>query len=88
MEKTKILIIEDNPMDALRLKKDLEKSNGINFVTSHVETLAEAKEILRNSHFDAVVLDLGLPDSQGLETFFQIQKSAPRYFHRGTLRSG
>ena len=77
MEKTKILIIEDNPADALCLKKDLEKSNGWNFVTLHVETLAEAKEILKDSYFHAVVLDLGLPDSQGLETFFEIQKYAP-----------
>ena len=77
MEDTRILIVEDNPADALCLKKDLEKSNGWNFVTFHVETLAEAKEILKNNYFHAVVLDLGLPDSQGLETFFEIQKSAP-----------
>ncbi len=77
MEKTHILIVEDNPADALCLKNDLETSNGWNFATLHAETLAEAKKILKNGYFHAVVLDLGLPDSQGLETFLQIQKSAP-----------
>ncbi|HMK34355.1 MAG TPA: PAS domain S-box protein [Desulfomonilaceae bacterium] len=77
MENAKVLIVEDNPVDALCLKDALAESKGSRFVISHVETLAEAKESLRNANFHAVVLDLGLPDSQGLETFFQIQNAAP-----------
>ena len=77
METAKILIIEDNPVDALCLKEALEASSGTNFLISHVETLAEAKESLGNTDFHAVVLDLGLPDSQGMETFLEVKNSGP-----------
>jgi PAS domain S-box-containing protein len=77
MENARVLIIEDNPVDTLCLKDALKESKTINFVISHVETLAEGKESLANADFHVVALDLGLPDSQGLETFFRIQNSAP-----------
>jgi two-component system, cell cycle sensor histidine kinase and response regulator CckA len=77
MENVRILIIEDNPVDILCLKDALEESKTTNFVISHVETLAEGKESLANADFHVVALDLGLPDSQGLETFLRIRNSAP-----------
>ena len=77
MEAIRLLIVEDNPVDVLSLKEALKQSKGTNFVISHVETLAEAKGFLEKEHIDVLVLDLGLPDSQGLETFLEIQKSAP-----------
>ena len=77
METIRLLIVEDNPVDALSLKKALQQAKGANFAISHVETLAEAKESLENGDFHVLVLDLGLPDSQGLETVLKVQKSAP-----------
>jgi PAS domain S-box-containing protein len=77
METIRLLIVEDNPVDALSLKKALEQTKGAKFAISHVETLAEAKESLENGDFHVLVLDLGLPDSQGLETVLNVQKSAP-----------
>ena len=77
METIRILIVEDNPVDALSLKKALQQAKGANFAISHVETLAEAKESLENGDFHVLVLDLGLPDSRGLETVLKVQKSAP-----------
>ena len=77
MENVRVLIIEDNPVDILCLKDALEESKTTNFVISQVETLAEGKESLANADFHVVALDLGLPDSQGLETFLQIRNSAP-----------
>src|SRR5208283_3218686 len=76
MEKIRILIVEDNPVDVLSFKEALRQSKGTNFPISHVETLAEAKRFLEKQDIDVLVLDLGLPDSQGLETFLEIQKSA------------
>jgi PAS domain S-box-containing protein len=77
METVRLLLVEDNPVDALRLKDALEQATGTKFAISHVETLAEAKGLFEKEDFDVVVLDLGLPDSQGLTTFTQLQNSAP-----------
>ncbi len=76
MGTVRLLLVEDNPVDALCLKEALEQSNGTKFEISHVETLAEAKEFLGTEDFDVVVLDLGLPDSQGLETFVEVRDFA------------
>jgi len=40
----------------------------LRFELVHCETLAQALEFCSNSSPDAVLLDLGLPDAQGLET--------------------
>ncbi len=73
----KILIVEDNLADAFYLKGALKATNGAKLAVSNRQTLAEAKECLEKEDFDVVVLDLGLPDSCGMETFIQIQNSAP-----------
>jgi len=77
METIRILIVEDNPVDVLSFKEALRQSKGSNFAISHVETLAEAKGFLEKQDIDVLVLDLGLPDGQVLETFLEVQKSAP-----------
>src|SRR5271157_2108248 len=73
----KILIVEDNLADAFYLKEALEETNGAKLAVSNRQTLAEAKECLEKEDFDVVALDLGLPDSWGIETFIQIQNCAP-----------
>src|SRR5271157_3546449 len=73
----RLLIVEDNPVDVLSLKDALQQSKGTNFAVSHVETLGEAKGFLEKQDIDVLVLDLGLPDSQGLETFMKVQEYAP-----------
>jgi len=77
METVRLLIVEDNPVDALSLEKALRQAKGATFAVSHAETLAEAKGLLEEGDFHLVVLDLGLPDSRGLETFLEVQKTAP-----------
>jgi len=59
MEIVRILLVEDNPVDALCLKEALGESKGTHFAVLHVETLAEAKDRLGDEDFHAVVLDLG-----------------------------
>ncbi|MGO9121094.1 MAG: sigma 54-interacting transcriptional regulator [Desulfomonilaceae bacterium] len=73
MKKIRILLVEDNAVDALRLKKDLAKANQTNFTISHVETLAEATDRLQKEEFNIVVLDLALPDSRGIETLLAVK---------------
>jgi two-component system cell cycle sensor histidine kinase/response regulator CckA len=75
METVRLLVLEDNPVDALCLREALDEVKGTKFAITHVETLREAKELLGNGDFHTVVLDLGLPDSQGIETFLEVKNS-------------
>ncbi len=67
-----ILLIEDNAGDVYLIKDMLSKS-GINCTVSHASSLGEATKILSGREFDAVLLDLGLPESVGLETLERIK---------------
>lgn len=69
-----ILIIEDNPAD-LRLAKELllEQKSLFCELTS-ATSLTTAKHELKKKKFDVVLLDLFLPDSEGLNTFRAINQ--------------
>ncbi len=67
-----ILLVEDNPGDVL-IVKELLKSSGIDFSLKNVSTLKETILLCVEKEFDIVLLDLGLPDSVGLETLKKIQ---------------
>jgi diguanylate cyclase (GGDEF)-like protein len=64
----KILLVEDNRGDARLIEEALSETAKFRFELVHCETLAQALEFCSNSSPDAVLLDLGLPDAQGLET--------------------
>ena len=69
--KIKILLVEDNYGDARLLKHYLEKDSmpGITGESlTHVTSLMEGIEKLRKEEFDIVILDLGLPESKGIDT--------------------
>lgn len=67
-----ILLVEDNPGD-VGIVKALIKSSGIRSELTHVSTLREALLNCIEQVFDVILLDLGLPDSVGLETLKKIQ---------------
>ncbi|NQT74048.1 MAG: PAS domain S-box protein [Chloroflexi bacterium] len=71
-----ILLVEDNPGDARLISEMLVESGilaaGLQIATS----LHEAQEQLGHSSFDAILLDLGLPDSAGLDTLSSIHQIA------------
>jgi len=62
------LLIEDNIGDARLIQYLLDDADGARLTFTHVTTLAEALELLRQDSFDVILLDLTLPDSIGLET--------------------
>ncbi len=72
----RILLVEDNPADARFLKEALVDA-AEPFRVSQVELLQEAVEHLANAPVDAVLLDLFLPDSQGMETVERALAAAP-----------
>lgn len=69
-----LLIVEDDPDDLRMIMSLLDKDERRNYQFEHCGTLSSAIDRLSNETFDAVVLDLGLPDSKGLETLTSIQE--------------
>ncbi len=76
----RILIVEDDPTHALLMRKRLREMGGR---STHAEGCGQALEYLRTSRYDAVILDVGLPDGDGFEIHDWIQqqpKSPPVVF--------
>lgn len=73
----KLLLIEDNPSDVRLIQETLNKFERFVFEITNVESLKEALKLLNKRCFDVILLDLGLPDSQGLATFEKIKLYAP-----------
>jgi DNA-binding Lrp family transcriptional regulator/CheY-like chemotaxis protein len=63
-ESIKILLIEDNPSDARLISEYLKKEKDYQFEIKTCKRLSEAIKILQNKKFDAILLDLSLPDSE------------------------
>lgn len=74
---TPLLLVEDNPDDAFLLEETLQEDFSNQFQITHVERLAEALQLLEGGEFEVVLLDLGLPDSLGLETFLRVHQRFP-----------
>jgi len=74
---TRALLIEDNPDDACLLGEALNEARDASIELVHVEQLTEAANLLKATAFDVILLDLSLPDSQGIETVLRIQAAAP-----------
>lgn len=72
-----LLLIEDNPGDAYLIQELFKASNRESFAVTNVTTLTQAKKELQEKNFDLIWVDLGLPDSFGIETILTIRKQAP-----------
>lgn len=73
----KILLVEDNPGDVLLLQEFLWDVTSVECHLKQAQQLEEALRFLEQESFDVILLDLLLPDSQGLETFIKIHHQAP-----------
>ena len=71
----KVLLVEDNPGDA-RLIFDLLREASGEFDVQRVDRLESALDQVGRAVVDAVLLDLALPDSRGLETLARARQSA------------
>lgn len=76
--KLKILLVEDNPGDVRLLREALAEAGTAQFELTHLERLGDALKAIGEEPFDVALLDLSLPDSQGLETFLTFHASAPQ----------
>jgi two-component sensor histidine kinase/ActR/RegA family two-component response regulator len=73
----KILIIEDNPEDLRLIDEMLKEVKNPVFELHHSKRLSDGIRCLIRDGFDILLLDLSLPDSVGLDTFFSIYEQAP-----------
>jgi Flp pilus assembly CpaE family ATPase len=76
-DKTRALLVEDNEGDHRLLKAALAEVNDIQIELFHVSRLADAVNWLAREKFDVILLDLSLPDSQGLNTLARSRQAAP-----------
>lgn len=74
--KIKVLLIEDNPDDAVLVQTMLEVKGAGQFELSVEGTLAGSLGRLRAEPFDLILLDFNLPDSRGLATLKSLQREA------------
>jgi serine phosphatase RsbU (regulator of sigma subunit) len=71
-DRVKILLVEDDPDDVYVMRNLLGDRWDGPFDLVQVELLASAIERCEEERFNVVLLDLCLPDSNGLETFFSM----------------
>ncbi len=72
-----ILLIEDNPGDRRLICEMLTEARSMTFDLKYADRLQAALEHLGENRVDVVLSDLGLPDSQGLETLSKIYAQVP-----------
>ena len=64
----RILLVEDNPVDQMFVAQALRQIERFEYTLALCGTLTQALEQLCTSPFDVIMLDLWLPDSEGLDT--------------------
>jgi len=72
-----VLLVEDNPGDAALVGAWLEDARPPKFAVQHVTHLGEAERRASLQRYEAAILDLGLPDSVGLDTVRRFRARAP-----------
>lgn len=75
-ETTKVLLVEDDPPAAEVVKALLEDADG-RFTLTCADSLQAALAQLNQGDTELVLLDFGLPDSTGLDTFLRVRAHAP-----------
>ena len=75
-QRYKILIIEDNPADVRMIHELVAEVKSANLDFEVAARLSEGLERIDGSDIDAILLDLSLPDSQGIKTFSLLRSRA------------
>ncbi|MEE9201022.1 MAG: diguanylate cyclase [Candidatus Brocadiales bacterium] len=75
-DSTRILLVEDDPEDVCLMREMLADVSDFLFEIRHADRLEAALECLAGGNIDVVISDLGLPDSQGLNTFLELNAHA------------
>jgi diguanylate cyclase (GGDEF)-like protein/PAS domain S-box-containing protein len=73
-----LLLIEDNAGDARLIREMFNEHGALDIELVRATTMSEAEAQLSQRTFDILLLDLGLPDSQGLDAVRRAHAAAPR----------
>ena len=73
----KILLVEDNASDALLLRRLFRATGSGHYAITHVTCMAQAAAYVAQATPEIVLLDLGLPDAEGLDAVRQMLAAAP-----------
>jgi two-component system cell cycle response regulator len=73
----RVLLVEDSPVQARVVAAQLEQGWGSPDATEIAASLADALDALERETFNCVLLDLGLPDADGLEAVKRVRTAAP-----------
>lgn len=69
----RILIIDDSKEDRDLVITKISKNNSIpNVIADESNCLASALEKLKNNNYDVIILDLALPETDGLDTINEV----------------
>ncbi len=71
-----VLLVEDSAAVALQIQEFLRRATG-SFALSHAVDLRTGIRLAQENQADVILLDLGLPDSDGLDTLVQMHQYAP-----------
>jgi len=74
----RLLLVEDNPGDARLLREMLNDQSSCNAALTCVESMGAAEKHLAEHTVDIILLDLGLPDAEGLIALRRAHAAAPR----------
>ena len=72
-----ILLVEDSPRDVVSFKEMLGETNTVQFELTHCGMLSSALTLLSKGSFGIILLDLSLPDSNGLDTVVRMHAAVP-----------
>jgi PAS domain S-box-containing protein len=72
------LLIEDNHEEARLIQELLKDTPGAAFDLTWADRLDIGLQCLQRNHVDVILLDLLLPQSEGMDTFTQVYTHAPR----------
>lgn len=73
-----VLLIEDEPGDAILIQRYLSSKPNVHYDVTHVDRLSKGLACLQKGGFDVVLLDLGLPDAAaGFDGFKRAHAHAP-----------
>lgn len=72
-KKMHLLLVEDSPFQVASIRNQLSEQ----FEVECIDCLAKLRPILFDKKIDIILLDLHLPDSQGLQTYLDCRTQAP-----------
>ena len=84
---TQVLLVEDNEEHVQFLTQLLATTEGSRYNLAYASTLQEGLKAMESSPPDLVLLDLSLPDSDGLETFIRMIELGRDTADRGPFRT-